>query len=306
MNGPNHRTQDSNRRSRLRGHIAMLVYAVLIAGSFSLGALAVPHLAPAALNAVRFVIATLIMGVLLARSLGGLPRVPNAPWRFAVVGALMAAYFVLMFIALTLTGPISTGAVYTLTPLMAAVFGFFILRQSASAIVITSLLVSATGAIIVIFRGDVHAILAFDVGKGELVYLVGCACLAAYAPLARRLNQGESVLEFTFWTFLACTSWIALVSIPDAVSTDWLSLPLIVWFCIAYVSIFATAISLFLLLYASQSLPASKVFAYGYLTPSFVIIIEGLIGHGWPSLSIAIGAIVTVMGLVLLALSPDR
>ena len=37
-----------------QGHLAMFLFSVLVAGSFSLGALAANDIAPGALNAVRF------------------------------------------------------------------------------------------------------------------------------------------------------------------------------------------------------------------------------------------------------------
>jgi len=52
-------------------------------------------------------------------------------------------------------------------------------------------------------------------------------------------------------------------------------------------------------------LPASKVLAYGYLTPTFIIVIEGLIGHGWASGAVFLGALVTACGLLVLAWLPD-
>ncbi len=46
--------------------------------------------------------------------------------------------------------------------------------------------------------------------------------------------------------------------------------------------------------------------AYGYLTPSFIILIEGLIGHGWAAPRIIAGAGVTAVALAIMAISPDR
>ena len=48
---------------RLLAHLGMLLFAAFIAGSFTTGALAVPYLAPVPLNAVRFVLAALLMGM---------------------------------------------------------------------------------------------------------------------------------------------------------------------------------------------------------------------------------------------------
>ena len=44
----------------LRGHLAMLCFSGLIAGSSALGSMAAPHIAPTALNAVRFVLAAVL------------------------------------------------------------------------------------------------------------------------------------------------------------------------------------------------------------------------------------------------------
>ena len=94
------------------GHFAMLIFAVLIAGSFSIGHLAAPHIAPAALNAIRFVLACLVMGTTILALSGRAPKLPPSLWRIAILGALMATYFILMFTALQITGPVSTAAVF--------------------------------------------------------------------------------------------------------------------------------------------------------------------------------------------------
>ena len=79
------------------GHLAMLAFSALIAGSFSLGSLVANEIAPAALNAVRFLLAAVIIGALGAAT-GVLNRaVARAPWRYLILGGLFATYFVLMF-----------------------------------------------------------------------------------------------------------------------------------------------------------------------------------------------------------------
>ena len=233
------------------------------------------------------------------------PRAPRAPWRYGVLGALMAVFFITMFVALQFTDPVSTGAVFTLMPLMSAFFGYFLLKQTPGGLVIASLVFAGLGALWVIFRGDLDAILAFDVGRGELIFAVGVAGHAAYASLVRKFNRGEPVIAFTLWTLLATGLCIALYGFGEIVSTDWAGLPAVVWWAILYLSVFTTAGTFFLLQFAALRLPASKVLAYNYLTPSFIILYEGLLGHGWASPVIAAGALVTVLGLVVLAFASD-
>jgi drug/metabolite transporter (DMT)-like permease len=292
-------------REKLLGHLAMLLFAALIAGSFSIGHKAAPHISPAALNAIRFVLATVVMAVLYFVLFRRPPGPPAALWRFAILGGLMAVYFILMFVALRISNPVSTGAVFTLIPLMSAGFGWLFLRQTSRLSVLLCLTLGALGAVWVIFKGDLDAILRFEIGRGEMIFLIGCAAHAAYAPLVKKFSRGEPLMLVTVMTLAATTLWIALAGAPDIVSLQWSGLPPIVWLAIAYLAIFTTAGTFFLLQFASLRLPASKVLSYGYLTPAFIILLEGLAGHGWASLSVVAGAIVTAVALLTMALLPD-
>ena len=296
-------TEAEHRIEALKGHAAMFAFAVSISGAFTLGKQAAPHLDPAALNAVRFVLAGCLMAPL---ALSRLRREHLcAPWRYPLLGGVFAIYFFLMFVALRLTDPISTAAVFTLTPIMSAVFGWFLLGQITTPRIAVSLAIAGAGAIWVIFGADVDRILAFDIGRGEAVFLVGCAAHAFYTPLVRRLNRGEPVVVFTFGTIVAGAVLLGLAGAPAIVATDWAALPDIVWITIAYLAVFSTAGSFLMVQYATLRLPSSKVMAYGYLVPIFVIIWEGLSGHGWVSVSVLLGAGATVVGLIIL-LGPDH
>jgi drug/metabolite transporter (DMT)-like permease len=298
-------TAHATGRGKLVAHVAMLAFAALVAGSYSVGAMAAPHVGPAAINALRFVFGVAVMaGVALVMMRGSVPA-PTAVWRYAILGGLMAVFFVTMFIALRLTNPVSAGAVFTLMPLMAAFFGWLFLGQAPSGIVLSSLVFAGLGAVWVIFDGDVDALLAFDLGPGEAIFLLGCACHAAYAPLVRRFNRGEPLVVFTLWTLAATGLWIAVYGAWEIVATDWTALPAIVWIAIGYLAVFTTAGTTFIVQFAAMRLPASKVLAYTYLTPCCIILFEGALGHGWAPPEVAAGALVTVMGLLVLALSRD-
>ena len=144
-----------------------------MAGSFSLGAQAANEIAPAALNAARFWLAAGIIGAAVLAT-GGVPRMAwRAPWRYALLGGLFAIYFVLMFEGLKTAPPVSAAAVFTLTPVMAGGFGWLLLRQITTPRMALALSIGAAGALWVIFRADWSALVAFEVGRGEVVYFFG-------------------------------------------------------------------------------------------------------------------------------------
>lgn len=287
-----------------KGHLAMLVFSALVAGSFALGALAANAIAPVAFTALRFALAAVLIGVASVAT-GGFPaRSFAAPWRYLALGGLFAAYFVLMFEGLKTATPVAAVAVFTLTPILSAGFGWLILRQVTTARMAAALSVGAAGALWVIFRGDPAALLRFDVGRGEAVYFVGCAAHAAYVPLVRRLNRGERPMVFTFGTLVAGTLVLTVAGWGAIRATDWAALPAIVWVTLAYTTVFATAASFVLTQYAALRLPSAKVMAYTYLTPAWVILWQVALGHGAPALRVAIG-VAAVAGALWLLLKDE-
>lgn len=292
-------------RRKLVGHLAMVLFAALVSASYSIGALAAPHIGPAAINAMRFAIGIATMAAAVLIVFRGHVPAPRASWRYLILGGLMASFFVTMFMALRLTDPVSAGAVFTLMPLMASFFGWVFLGEIPRGVVLASLAFAGLGSVWVIFNGDIAAILAFQIGRGELIFLIGVAAHAAYAPLVRRLNRGEHTAVFTFWTMVCIGLWLAVYGAGEIVETDWTSLPAIVWIAIFYLAIVTGAGTTFLVQFAAMRLPASKVLAYTYLSPTLIILYEGLLGHGWAGPAVLAGALVTVLGLVVMAASRD-
>ena len=283
-----------------RGHLAMLLFSALVAGSFSLGSLAMEHVTPMALNAVRFGIAAVLVGV-AASLTTGIPRSTfHAPWRYIVLGGIFATYFVLMFYGLKTAQPVSAAAVFTLTPIMSAVAGYALLRQVTTPRMALALSIGGAGALWVIFRADLSSLLRFQIGRGEVIYFWGCAAHAIYIPLVRMLNRGESAVVFTFGTLLACSGAITVAGWSEIRTTDWVALPGIVWITVFYTAVFASAATFVLVQYASLRLPSAKVMAYTYLTPSWVLVWELALGHGAPTAWVLGGVVLTVVALLLL------
>ncbi|HPE25117.1 MAG: DMT family transporter [Rhodobacteraceae bacterium] len=289
----------------LRGHLAMLVFSLCIAGSFSLGSLVANRIDPVVLTAARFVLGAAIMGAAAAATGTFRRRAWVAPWRYLVLGGLFAVYFVLMFEGLKTARPVQAAAVFTLTPVMTAGFAYVLLAQILTRRMAVALAIGAAGATWVIFRADLRAILAFEIGRGEVTYFAGCVAHAVYTPMIRRLNRGEAPVVFTFGTLAAGAGLLCLYDWREIAATDWRGLPGIVWLTIGYLTVFATAASFWLVQYATLRLPSAKVMAYTYLVPSWVILWEIALGHGVPGALVLLGVAATFGALWLLLKDED-
>jgi drug/metabolite transporter (DMT)-like permease len=169
-----------------------------------------------------------------------------------------------------------------------------------------ALAIGAGGAVWVIFRADLAALLAFEVGRGEAVYFLGCVAHAVFTPLLQRLNRKEPPLVSTALIMaggalvLLVWGWNALIA------TTWSEMPAAVWVALAYTSILASALTFFLLQYAALRLPSAKVMAYTYLVPSWVIVWELALGGGVPTALVLPGVGLTILALGLLLKDETR
>ena len=284
----------------LQGHLAMLTFSALVAGSFLLGAQVAGEIAPAAINALRFALAAIIIGI-AAMATGGIPRsAARAPWRYLVLGGFFALYFLLMFEGLKTASALNTSAVFTLTPVLSAGFGLVLLGQVTTRRMALALAIGALGAVWVIFRGDWQAARAMDIGRGEVIFFFGCVSHAVYTPLVRRLNRGERPLVFSFGMMIAGCLILGLFGWRDLATTNWAGLRPLVWITIGYLVVFASASTFVLLQFATMRLPSAKVMAYTYLTPSWVILLELATGQGAPPALTLVGIALTVVALALL------
>ena len=224
----------------------------------------------------------------------------NAPWRFLLLGALYGGYFVAMFEGLRLSPPTPLSAVFTMAPLMTAGFAYLLAGQRAPGSLLAALTLGALGAVWVIFDADIGDILAFNLGRGEAIFLVGVIGHAIYAALLKQMGRGEPLLVFVLGVICGAGLCVLAFGARAVAQTDWLALPAIVWIAVVYLAIFTTASTASMLQFAAQRLPASKVMAYTYVPPVLVILIEGASGRGWPAWEVAPGVAAIIAALLIL------
>lgn len=283
-----------------KGHLAMLGFAAIVAGSFPFGAMVGPFIDPVVLNAVRFAVAAVAMWTLVLLSGQGAKGVSRAPWRYFALAGLFAIYFVTMFEGLKTAEPVSMAAVFTLNPLLTAIFGWFVVRQVTTARMALAIVVGGLGALWVIFRGDPALAMKFEIGHGERIYFWGCIAHALYSPLLRKLNRGEPALAFVASILTAGAVILGVYAFRDIVNTDWAAMPAVVWWVILYTAIVATGVTFLILRYATLRLPSAKVMAYTYLVPSCVILWQLALGQGVPAAMVLPGVALTVISLLML------
>jgi len=288
-------------------HLAMLVFAFLVSSSFTVGDAIADAIEPAALMFLRFLLAVMIfLAILLVRG----PRLatprPVDVARYGWLALLLVVFFVTMFEGLRLTSALNAGAVFTLVPPMTAIISLLVLGQRLSLGESVTLLVAGGAALWVLTGGRMAGLGGFSIGAGEAIYFFGCVSYAAYSPSVRLFRGSESLVELTFWTLVFALVLLALYGWRAILGTDWRSLPLLVYLGIAHLALFCTAISFYLIQFASTRLPSAKVMAYTYLIPAFVVVQKVVLGAPWPAWPVLAGVGVITSAMIVLQRGPAR
>ena len=277
----------------------MLLFSLFVSVSYILGAMVANDIEPGAITAARFLIGATVMGSLLFISKNLKKEDFKKPWRFFILGLSIVIYFVLMFEALKTASSLSLAVVFTLTPLIALFFEYF-LKKKVTFKTFLAISLGAMGAIWVIFEGNIENLLAFRIGYGELLFFWGCVGHALYAILIPVLNKGESAAVQSLGTLSAGFLLLILIFTNDVLETNWLSLSPLIWLTIIYLATIATALTFFLIQFAAKRISASKVMAYTYAVPFWVALGEIVINSRLPNSNIIFGGLIIAFALFML------
>lgn len=287
-------------RDIARDNAFVLFAMILISFSYPLGEEIAPSLDPAVMMLIRFGLATLAFTPYIALRYGLRWPGLGALGRYATISATLAIFFWTMFEALRYTTALNVSVITTTIPGFTAVFGALVVGERLGPHRLAALCLAMAGAVWVIFRGDPERLLALELNKGDVIVLAGCVVMGLYSPLIKRFHRGEPVPIMTFWILGCAALWYLLISNVKLATTDWGSLPPIVYWGVGYIALGPTVFSFFLIQRTTITLGPTRVQSYSCMLPLFVVLIDWAIGKGWPSLMTVPGVAIVVIASVVI------
>ncbi|MGB3212311.1 MAG: DMT family transporter [Desulforhopalus sp.] len=285
-------------------HLLMVIAAILVSTSFTVGAAITAELDPAILTLVRFTLAACLFGPFVYFKYG-LGFSFALFFRCALISACMVIFFFCMFLSLRYTSALNTSVIFALVPSISGVYALVFLGERLQQEQFVALACGMVGAIWVIFRGDLSLLLAMEWNKGDAIFLGGCFAMGLYAPLVKLLHRGEAMAIMTFWVLVTGSLWLLLLTGSKLTTVAWAVVPAFAWLGVAYLAVFTTIITFFLTQYAVPYLGPTQVTAYSYLYPGLVLVIEFVLGHGLPPLRVIPGVLIVLVAMVVLQSTKD-
>lgn len=287
------------------GHLAMLTFSLLVSVSFTLGSMVANDIDPVVITSVRFVIASVFILIIFICSNNTSLSDLKYPQRFLILGGMISVYFVTMFEGLKTAEPISMSVVFTFTPLMAGIFDFLLSKRRLSIWAWLSVILGGLGALYIIFDGDLNRFMRLQIGYGEGLFFIGCACHALYAASIPKLNRGEAPLSQTFGTLIGATLILNAIGFNRMITTDWYSLNSMVLLAFFYLAIFATSATFFLIQFATTRLSSLKVMAYTYVVPFWVTLLQAILDKAEITMDLLVGGTAIFLSLAFLLFNKE-
>ena len=267
----------------------MLVHAVtllanfMVSTSFPVGKEIAYAMEPGVLMLLRFVIAALVMGVFVHAHHGIVWPGRAALIRYGIIGLTVTIFFWCMFESLRYTSALNTSAIFTTVPILSAIFAFFIAGERLGRYRIVGLGLGVLGALWIIFRGDPDRLIILDINKGDGIFLLGCISFGLYGVFIKRFHRGEPTAVMTFWILVFSAIFYLLIAAKDLPDTNWSEVGWVVYGWVAYLAVVSTVISFFFFQYATPRIGPTRVLAYSYFIPAFVLFVDWVLNGELPS-----------------------
>lgn len=285
-------------------HGLMVLSIILAATSFPVGVLITNELPPVDLMFARFLAAALLFSpyVFIKNGL----RLPslNKIFKYSMLSIPLVVFFWCMFESLRYTNVINTGAIYTLVPVITAIFAFFINKERIKGVHLFGLVLGTIGAVWIVFKGDYNSLIRMELNYGDFIFTLGCFFLGLYNPLVKKIYSGERMEVMTFWVLLSGAMWLLIASRGSVFQVDWINIGSKVYIGILYLSLFSTLVTFFLLQKGVIILGATNVAAYGFLTPIFIIVISLVLGMAKFEIGTYPGVLVVITAMFIIQYNP--
>jgi len=289
----------------LRYHFLTLLVTILVAGSFLSSAKLSGVINPFSLTLLRFVIAAgLLLPLILCNKKYRLGITKALP-RSLLMSLFYSIFFICMFEALKSTTPLNTGTLYTLVPFITAIFSLFIFKEKIAKKMFVVYLLGITGTCWVIFDGDIHAFLVFSFNRGDALFMGGCLSMVCFSVSMKLLYRGGDMLVVVFCTLLGGAFWMLLALVLFNKPLQWHLLDSSLLVHMAYLAIFSTLASTFIIQKTTIVLGPTKVMAYIYLSPLCIAILMWMFeGKTIPNIVLP-GMILSILATALLQLQSN-
>lgn len=285
----------------LNAHLIIILATFLVGGSFIISQKLSGIIDPISITLLRFLIAGLILAPIIFLNPKYKARIIPSFKRAMIISFFYSAYFIGLFSALEYTTALNTGTIFTLVPLLTALFSIFVFKQKISLLQYLIYIIGIIGTCIVIFKGDLETFLQLSLNKGDIIFLFSISCMALYSISTKYLyKKDDKLIVLVFMTFVGGCLWMSLALFLFDIPLNWGKISSKEFLYLGYLSIAATLVTSYLYQKGTVILGPKKVMAYVYLNPATIAILLFIFEFKTINLWMIIGILISSIATIIL------
>lgn len=282
-------------------YLRLLLTALFWGGTFIAGRLIAQSVGPFSAAFLRFAIAVVFLLLLTARKMGGLPRVSKAQGMALFFLGLSGvfAYNALFFKGLQLISAGRASLIIANNPVFIALFAALIFKERLSWLKVAGVILSVSGAVIVISKGDLAQLLGGGVGWGELL-IFGCVgSWVTYSLIGKAIMKDLSPLVAVSYSASIGLAALLIPALAEGMVEQIPQYTLLDWGCIAYLGVFGTVLGFVWYYEGIKALGPTKAGQFINFVPVCAILLAYFILGEPVTRSLLVGAGFVVSGVSL-------
>lgn len=201
-------------------------------------------------------------------------RIATSDWPRLVVCAIagMVVNMLFFFKGLSLSTPINSSVIVTLSPVMVLILASILIRERITLLKTAGIIIGLTGALVLVLFSAESKSNAPNIPLGNLLFMVNAFSYGLYLILVKPLTSKYHPFTLMKWLFSIAVLINFPITIGEFMDVEWQSLPFEAAWKMAFVVLGTTFSTYLLNLFALKQLSASTISAFIYLQPLIAII----------------------------------
>ena len=287
-------------------YLKLLLTSIFWGGTYTAGRIVVQHVGPYSASFFRFAIASVCLVALACRAEGGIPALkPRQVLPVLVLGLTgVFAYNAFFLNGIKFVEAGRASMIVANNPVFIALFSAWFFKERLTALKLFGVLLSLSGAMVVVSRGHLAGLLQGGVGRGELLILGCVASWVVYSLVGKALMHDLKPLPSVMYSVLVGTIALAIPALGEGVATRCLTFTLTDWLCLAYLGIFGTVFGFVWFYEGIQQLGPTRAGLFINFVPVSAVVIAYCILGETLSGSLVAGAVLVTLGVYLTNRTP--
>ncbi|HEY9186121.1 MAG TPA: DMT family transporter [Salegentibacter sp.] len=213
----------------------------------------------------------------------------------AVFGMVINMLF--FFKGLSLSTPINSSVIVTLSPVMVLILASILIRERITLLKSIGIIIGLAGALILVLFSAETGSNAPNIPMGNVLFIVNAFSYGLYLILVKPLTAKYHSFTLMKWLFLIAVFINFPITIGEFTDVQWSSLPFDAMWKMAFVVLGTTFSTYLLNIYALKQLSASTISAFIYLQPLIAIVYAISTGADSLNLTKVVAALLVFAGV---------